>query len=79
MENLLIVSFKAHNADRNHHRRSEIRLGRNLFGDWTVTLLYGRAGRGGQEERHAGSDTERLRQVVRESLRRRLSAPKRIG
>lgn len=79
MDNLLTVSFEAHNADRNHHRRYEIRLGRDLFGEWTVALLYGRMGRGGQEVRHAGSDVERLRKIIRESLRRRLSAPKRIG
>jgi hypothetical protein len=48
-------------------------------GEWTVSLLYGRTGRGGQEVRHAGSDAERLRRVIRESLIRRLSAPKRIG
>jgi predicted DNA-binding WGR domain protein len=79
MDNLLTVSLEAHNAARNHHRRYEIRLGRDLFGDWTVALRYGRLGGGGQEVRHAGSDPERLRRVIHESLRRRLSAPQRIG
>ncbi|HEY1270440.1 MAG TPA: WGR domain-containing protein [Gemmataceae bacterium] len=79
MDNLLTVSLEAHNAGRNHHRRYEIRLGRDLFGDWTVCLLYGRVGRAGQLVRHSGTDPERLRQVIHESLRRRLSAPKRIG
>jgi len=79
MDNLLTVSLEAHNAERNHHRRYEIRLGRDLFGDWTVSLLYGRVGRAGQVVRHAGSDPEPLRQVLRDSLRRRLTAPKRIG
>ncbi len=79
MDNLLTVSLEAHNAERNHHRRYELRLGRDLFGDWTVCLLYGRIGRGGQMVRHSGPDPERLRKVVKESLRRRLSAPKRIG
>jgi len=79
MDNLLTISLDAHNADRNHHRRYEIRLGRDLFGDWTVCLLYGRVGRAGQLVRHSGADPERLRQVIQASLRRRLSAPKRIG
>lgn len=79
MDNLLTASFEAHNPDRNHHRHYEIRLGRDLFGEWNVSLFYGRTGRGGQEVRHAGSDADRLRQVIRESLSRRLSAPKRIG
>jgi len=69
MDSLLTVSFEAHNADRNHHRRYEIRLGRDLFGEWTVSLLYGRTGRGGQEVRHSGFDAERLRRVIRESLK----------
>ncbi len=79
MDNLLTISLEAHNADLNHHRRYEIRLGRDLFGDWTVCLLYGRVGRAGQLVRHSGADPERLRQVIQESLYRRLSAPKRIG
>jgi hypothetical protein len=79
MDNLLTVSLQAHNADRNHHRRYEIRLGRDLFGEWTVCLLYSRMGRSGQMVRHTSPDPEQLRQVIQESLRRRLSAPKRIG
>ncbi len=79
MDNLLTASFEAHNTDRNHHRRYEIRLGRDLFGEWTVSLNYGRTGRGGQEIRHTGSDPAQLQHVIRESLRRRLSAPGRIG
>lgn len=59
MDNLLTVSFQAHNAERNHHRRYEIRLGRDLFGDWTVCLLYGRMGRAGQMVRHSGPDPRR--------------------
>jgi predicted DNA-binding WGR domain protein len=79
MENLLTVSLEAHNAERNHHRRYEIRLGRDLFGDWTVCFLYGRMGRAGQMVRHSGPDPEQLRQAICASLRRRLTAPKRIG
>jgi len=79
MDNLLTVSFEAHNDGRNHHRRYEIRLGRDLFGEWTVALSYGRTGQGGQELRYSGTDVDGLRKVIRESLRRRLAAPKRIG
>jgi hypothetical protein len=59
--------------------RYEIRLGRDLFGDWTVCLHYGRMGQAGQLLRHSGSDPERLRKIIRESLRRRLTAPAGIG
>ena len=79
MDNLSSVTFEAHNQERNHHRRYEIRLGRDLFGEWTVSFIYGRTGRGGQEVRHSGADANGLRKVIRECLRRRLSAPVRIG
>ena len=79
MDNLLSVTFEAHNAERNHHRRYEVRLGRDLFGEWTVSLIYGRTGRGGQEVRYSSAEANGLRKVIRECLQRRLSAPKRIG
>ena len=79
MDNLLSVTFEAHNAERNHHRRYEVRLGRDLFGEWTVSLIYGRTGRGGQEVRYSSAEANCLRKVIRECLQRRLSAPGRIG
>ena len=79
MENLLTVAFEAHNSDLNHHRRYEISVGIDLFGASTVTFRYGRAGRSGQEMRHASADPIRLKQLIQQCLTRRLSAPKRIG
>ena len=79
MENLLTVTLEAHYPERNHHRRYEIRIGRDLFGDWTVAIRYGRAGRAGQELRYGGPSADELRVVVRRGLSRRLSAPRRIG
>lgn len=79
MDNLLSVTFEAHNDQRNHHRRYEIRIGRDLFGVWTVAFCYGRTGRGGQEVVYSGANSEPLRKVIRDSLRRRMSAPRRIG
>jgi predicted DNA-binding WGR domain protein len=79
MDNLLSVTFEAHNDERNHHRRYEVRLGRDLFGQWCVSLIYGRAGRAGQVVRHSGADLDFARKVISDSLRRRLSAPRRLG
>lgn len=79
MDNLLNVAFEAHHAENNHHRRYEITVGRDLLDDWTVSIQYGRAGQGGRVLRYAGSDTAKLQSIVKERLRRRLSAPKRIG
>ena len=79
MDNLLAVTFEAHNMELNHHRRYEIRVGRDLFGDWTVAFRYGRSGTFGRETFHANSDTAPLCRMISNTLRRRLSAPKRIG
>lgn len=80
MENLLSLSVEAHNADKNHHRRYELTIGRDLFGHWTISVNYGRTGGSrGHELRCGGIDAERLRTIARDRLLRRLSAPKRIG
>lgn len=78
MDNVLTVAFAAHNPEANHHRRYELTLGRDLLGDWTVVVRYGRVGHGGSERQYGG-DPEAVRAIIRERLRRRLSAPRRIG
>ena len=78
MNNLLTISFEAHHAEKNHHRRYEVTVGRDLFDDWTVAIRYGRLGQGGQERHYASPQPEEMRAVIRDRLRRRLSAPKRI-
>jgi predicted DNA-binding WGR domain protein len=79
MDNLLTVVFEAHSAEKNHHRRYQVTVGRDLLDNWTVAITYGRTGQAGRELRYADSDAEAMRTVIRERLRRRLSAPKRIG
>lgn len=79
MDNLLTVTFEAHNAQANHHRRYQVTIGRDLLDDWTVSVCYGRTGQCGRELRYASPEPEAIRAVIRERLRRRLSAPKRIG
>lgn len=79
MDNLLTISFEAHHGDRNHHRRYEVIVGRDLLDDWTIAIRYGRVGRGGQVLRYASPKAEEMRAIIRSRLRRRLSAPQRIG
>ena len=79
MDNLLTVAFEAHRAEKNHHRRYQVTVGRDLLDDWTVAILYGRVGQGGQVRRYASANPDDIRAVIHERLRRRLSAPKRIG
>jgi predicted DNA-binding WGR domain protein len=79
MDNLLTVTFEAHSQEENHHRRYQITVGRDLLNDWTVAVRYGRTGQGGQEKRFASQKAQEMQAVIRDRLRRRLSAPKRIG
>jgi predicted DNA-binding WGR domain protein len=79
MDNLLTVALEAHHAERNHHRSYVATVGRDLFGDWTVTVHYGRVGQGGQEMRYAAPEPQEVQAILRDRLRRRLSAPRRIG
>ena len=79
MDNLLYLRLEAHNPTLNHHRRYELRLGRDLFGKWVVTLGFGRDGKGGQQLSYSDDNREVVREIIRESLGRRSSAPRRIG
>ena len=79
MENLLTLVLDAHNPERNHHRRYEVSVGRDLLDAWTVAIRYGRTGLAGQQRRYASPDPALLRDVIRACLLRRLSAPRRLG
>ena len=79
MDNLLTITFEAHNTDLNHHRRYAISIGRDLLDDWTVSIRYGRVGQRGRELRFANYNADALQAVVLDRLLRRLSAPHRIG
>lgn len=79
MDNLLTIAFEAHNQEKNHHRRYQLTLGRDLLDDWTVAIRYGRTGQAGREIRYADAEASKVQAIVRDRLRRRLSAPKRIG
>lgn len=79
MLDLLTIALEAHSDERNHHRRYEIAVGRDLLGDWIVTVRYGRVGQPLRELRFAGPDADEARGILRDRLRRRLSAPRRIG
>lgn len=79
MDNLLTLALEAHSQEHNHHRRYEVVLGLDLLDDWTVDIRYGRVGQSGRLLRFASPRPDDIRAIIRERLRRRLSAPKRIG
>ena len=64
MDNLLTVAFEAHNPEKNHHRRYQITIGRDLLDDWTVAIRYGRTGQSGQR---SGSPAQSLKKCDRSS------------
>jgi predicted DNA-binding WGR domain protein len=79
MDNLLTLTLVAHNAERNHHRHYAVTVGRDLLNDWTVAIRFGRTGQRGRELQYADADPLAIIAIIRDRLRRRLSAPKRIG
>jgi hypothetical protein len=58
MASLLTPAFEAHHAERDHHRHYEVRIGRDLLDDWTVTKRYGPTGQHGQERRYGSPKPE---------------------
>ncbi|MBK9119738.1 MAG: WGR domain-containing protein [Phycisphaerales bacterium] len=79
MLDLLTIALEAHSDELNHHRRYELAVGRDLLGHWVVTVRYGRVGQSLRELRFAGPDADDARAILHDRLRRRLSAPRRIG
>ena len=72
-------ALEAHNSEQNHHRHYAVTLGRDLLDDWTVAICFGRTGQRGRELRFASPSPDEMKAIIRDRLRRRLSAPKRIG
>jgi hypothetical protein len=68
MDNLLTVAFEAHHPEKNHHRRYQVTIGRDLLDAWTVAITYGRADKGGRELRFASPKPEDMRAVMRDRL-----------
>ena len=79
MPTLLTVVLEAHHDELNRHRRYVVEVSRDLLGDWAVTIRYGRIGESLRALQFGSADEARMQRVVREHLRRRLSAPRRIG
>lgn len=71
--------LEAWNPSRNHFRLYRIEAGTDLLGDWLVETTYGRIGTPGRAIRQAVTDEQAARKLVRQHLRRRATAPRRIG
>ena len=66
MIELCHIALLALQPERNIRRAYRLSLGRDLFGDWTVELRYGRVGQSGQERRIACDSLEEARRVARQ-------------
>lgn len=60
-------------------RAYRLEAGTDLLGDWLVDITYGRIGTRGRRIRYAVQDEAGARKLVRETLRRRATAKRRIG
>jgi len=69
---LLSMVLHARNPQKNVARAYTLHVGSNLFGEIEVVTTYGRIGTRGRSKTYPCSSQD-------EALKRRLSAPKRIG
>jgi predicted DNA-binding WGR domain protein len=74
-----MIQLEARKPSANRLREWRIELGRDLFGAWTVDVRFGRIGSRGRLLRHSFASEAEVRAFVRRTLRRRASAPVRIG
>ncbi|EIC27851.1 WGR domain-containing protein [Methylomicrobium album] len=74
-----VAYLEARDPARNIHRAYSIAYGQDLFGNWIVETTYGRIGAKGRTiVTIVGNEDEALK-YVQKSLKRRQTAPKRIG
>jgi len=74
-----VAYLEAKDASRNIHRAYSIAYGQDLFGNWVVETTYGRIGGKGRTIVTMVSNEDEALQYVQKALKRRQSAPKRIG
>ncbi len=79
MDNLLRIQMMAHDPHRNVHRNYELTIGQDLFGDWSLTIRFGRVGTNGTYRVSGSPDPLIIRKLLNAKLQRRNTASKRIG
>lgn len=79
MECLLRLRLETNNHARARYRWHEVRLGRDLFRLWMVTIEYGRDGFRGQSMVYSAPNPNGARDIIRYFLDRRVSSRVRFG
>jgi hypothetical protein len=76
---MFAIELRAVTPDRRRRRAYEIHVGPDLFGQLVVAIDFGVMGTRGRRLVRLMADTGQAKVVVRQVLRRRLTAPRRIG
>ena len=76
---LLSMVLHARNPQKNVARAYTLHVGSNLFGEIEVVTTYGRIGARGCSKTYPCASQDEALKRVKMILKRRLSAPKRIG
>lgn len=74
-----VAYLEARDPTHNVHRAYSIAYGQDLFGNWVVETTYGRIGAKGRTIVTVFNNEEEALKHVQKALKRRQSAPKRIG
>jgi hypothetical protein len=75
----MLIELRACDPTANRFRAWRLEAGCDLFGTWLAEVRFGRIGRPGRALRRAFASEREVRAFVRARLRRRASAPARIG
>jgi predicted DNA-binding WGR domain protein len=73
------ASLEARDPAKGHFRSYQLEVGIDLLGDWIVEIRFGRIGAQGRNLRHVARDADAAKKLVGQMLRRRATAPSRIG
>jgi predicted DNA-binding WGR domain protein len=73
------VRLQAKHPPKNIFRWYSLRVDQNLFGEWCLSISYGRIGQRGQSKHYQWSELAVLMTHIKGILRKRLNATNRIG
>ena len=71
--------LQAEDLTLNRRRAYQLEVGRDLFGHWRVEVTFGRIGARGRTLSYHLKGEDEARRLARACLRRRASAPRRLG
>ena len=73
------IRLQAKNPPKNIFRWYSLRVDQNLFGEWCLSISYGRIRQRGQSKHYSWPDMASLIIQMKAILRKRFNATKRIG